>query len=36
MKVPVKVSFPLMLCILPALLIVVLGPAILSIGDVLG
>lgn len=36
MKVPVKVSFPLMLCILPALVIVVLGPAIVSIGDVLG
>ncbi|MCO7219864.1 type II secretion system F family protein [Klenkia sp. PcliD-1-E] len=36
MKVPVKVSFPLMLCILPALLIVVLGPALVSIGDVLG
>lgn len=35
-KVPVKVSFPLMVCILPALLIVVLGPAFLSIGDVLG
>lgn len=36
MKVPVKVSFPLMLCILPALLIVVLGPAFMNLGDVLG
>lgn len=30
-KVPVKITFPVMLCILPALFIVVLGPGILNI-----
>lgn len=30
-KVPVKITFPVMLCILPALFIIVLGPGILSI-----
>jgi len=36
MKVPVKVAFPLMLCFLPALLISVVGPAMLGLAGTLG
>lgn len=35
-KVPVKIVFPIVLCILPATMIVVLGPAIVSIGRAFG
>ncbi|HSG79976.1 MAG TPA: type II secretion system F family protein, partial [Acidimicrobiia bacterium] len=34
-KMPVKIVFPLVFCIMPSLFIVVLGPAALSIWDVL-
>lgn len=35
-KTPVKIVFPLILCILPATMIVILGPAAVSIGQAFG
>ena len=34
-KIPVKLTIPMILCIFPALMVVVLGPAILSISSIM-
>ncbi len=36
MKIPVKVTFPLMLCLLPALLLIVVSPAVMGLAGSLG
>lgn len=35
MKIPVKLLFPMIVCILPSLLILVVGPGVIRIADVL-
>jgi tight adherence protein C len=35
MKVPVKLLFPMIVCVLPALMILVVGPGVIRIADAL-